>query len=369
MGRLIASIGIGGIQNATFTIVIEVLSTRHRAIGVLVASGGWTTGLVTLTGIAWLIRDWQHMQITISLCYLFNVLIWLFMAESPLWLLATKHFDHAERVLSRAIKKNKVADVDVTDIIKSYEEKMERERSLKKPTFAALFRYRCIRRTTLIMSFKSVLSTLLYYNLTYTSILLGSNPYLSFAVMACMEYPQKFISILFINCMKRRTAYVFLYVSAALCSLAVIFVPPGIWWVQLCFMLMTKLFSSCASSVNFIQISELYPTQIRTLASGWTVTTSRIGAILAPFTKELGIIIGPWAPKAVDCGVCVLSVVLALMLPETYRLTLPDTMDDVKRRSIKDKDTASAVTQNLDEEFPCMKDDKEPGMKGRLEGE
>ncbi|KAK8773675.1 hypothetical protein V5799_011795, partial [Amblyomma americanum] len=132
-----------------------------------------------------------------------------------------------------------------------------------------------------------VLSTLLYYNLTYTSILLGSNPYLSFVVMACMEYPQKFISIIFINYMKRRTAYVFLYVSAALCSLAVIFVPPGIWWVQLCFMLMTKLFSSCASSVNFIQISELYPTQVRTLATGWTVTTSRIGAILAPFTKEL----------------------------------------------------------------------------------
>ncbi|KAH8032668.1 hypothetical protein HPB51_000285 [Rhipicephalus microplus] len=171
IGRLIASIGVGGIQNATFTIAMEVLSTRHRAIGMLVASGGWTTGLVTLTGIGWLIRDWQHMQIVISLSYL--------------------------------------------------------ERTLKKPTFAALFRYRCLRRTSIILSFKSIFSTLLYYNLTYTSILLGTNPYLSFFLMACMEYPQKFIAIFFINSMKRRTAYVFLYASAALCSLAIIFIPSG----------------------------------------------------------------------------------------------------------------------------------------------
>ncbi|KAH9372195.1 hypothetical protein HPB48_019224 [Haemaphysalis longicornis] len=47
------------------------------------------------------------------------------------------------------------------------------------------------------------------------------------------------------------------------------------------------MFSSCASSVTFVQISELYPTQVRTLANGWSITTSRVGAILAPFTKEL----------------------------------------------------------------------------------
>ncbi|XP_050024455.1 organic cation transporter protein-like [Dermacentor andersoni] len=360
IGRLISSIGIGGIQNTTFTIAMEVLSTRHRALGMLVAGGGWTTGLVTLTGIAWLIRDWQHLQIVISLVYFGNFFIWLFMPESPLWLLATKHYKKAEIILKRAITRNKVTDVDVNEIIKSYEEKMERERSLKKPTFAALFRYRCIRRTSIILSFKSIFSTLLYYNLTYTSILLGTNPYLSFFVMACMEYPQKFIAIVFINCMKRRTAYVFLYVSAALCSLVVIFVPSDIWWLQLLFMLMTKLFNSCAGSVNFVQISELYPTQVRTLATGWTVTTSRVGAIVAPFTKELAVIIGPWAPKAVDCVVCVLSVLLALMLPETFKMTLPDTVDDVKRRSIKNDTEMKAIDlDKLNEEFLCMKTTEE----------
>lgn len=372
IGRLIASIGVGGIQNTSFTMAMEVLSTRNRALGVLFVSGGWTTGLVTLTGIAWLIRDWQHLQIVISLVYLGNFFIWLFMPESPLWLLATKHYKKAEKILKRAITMNKVTDVDVNEIIKSYEDKMERERSLKKPTFGALFRYRCIRRTSIILSFKSMFSTLLYYNLTYTSILLGSNPYLSFLVMACMEYPQKFIAIVFINYMKRRTAYMFLYTSAALCSLIIIFVPSDIWWLQLLFTLMTKLFNSCAGSVNTVQISEMYPTQMRTLAMGWTVTTSRVGAIVAPFTKELAVVIGPWAPKAVDCVICVLSVLLALMLPETFKMTLPDTVGDVKRRGIKNDTTMeSADLDKLNEEFPCMKttEEVEPVEKVSVKGE
>ncbi|XP_037514495.1 organic cation transporter protein [Rhipicephalus sanguineus] len=372
IGRLIASIGVGGIQNATFTIAMEVLSTRHRAIGMLVASGGWTTGLVTLTGIAWLIRDWQHMQIVISLAYLVNFFIWLFIPESPLWLLATKHYKKAESILKRATTKNNVTNVDVNQIIKSYEDKMERERTLKKPTFAALFRYRCLRRTSIILSFKSIFSTLLYYNLTYTSILLGTNPYLSFFLMACMEYPQKFIAIFFINSMKRRTAFAFLYSSAALCSLASIFIPSGLWWLQLFFMLITKVFTSCAGSVKFVQISEMYPTQVRTLASGWSVTTSRVGAIVAPFTKELAVIIGPWAPKAVDCTVCVLCIILSLMLPETFKMTLPDTVDDVKRRSIKDATKIEPDgLDKLNEEFPCVTSTEEDDAveKVSLDGE
>ncbi|XP_077553839.1 organic cation transporter protein-like isoform X1 [Haemaphysalis longicornis] len=364
MGRLIASIGIGGIQNTTFTIVMEVVSARYRAVAAMIASSGWTTGLLTLTGIGWLLRDWQHVQVAISLAYLVNCFIWLFMPESPMWLLATKHYKDAEEVLIAAVRKNKVSGADVSAIIKRYEDKMESERSLTKPTFAALFRYRCIRKTSIIISVKSILSTLLYYNLTYTSILLGSNPYITFAVMACMEYPQKVVAIFFINAMKRRTAYIFLYISAALCSVAVIFIPPGIWWLQLCFMLVTKMFSSCASSVTFVQISELYPTQVRTLANGWSITTSRVGAILAPFTKELAIVVGPWAPKAVDCAVCVLSVILALMLPETFKVTLPDTVDDIKRRSLKKRATvASEVSQA--EGQPCV---KKPG-EDRVEGE
>ncbi|CAN7937102.1 unnamed protein product [Ixodes hexagonus] len=330
IGRFVASVGIGGIQNTAFTLMMEVLSARHRALGSLISSGGWTLGLVTLTPFAWFIRDWVHLQVFMSLFFLINTTVWFFIPESPRWLLATRKYQRAGRVLKRAIKRNKVADVDLHGVIKDYEDRIEQEKMTKKPTFMALFRYRCIRRTTVIKSAMSLLDILLYYNLTYSSILIGANPYVSFLLMALMEIPVRIIAVLIVNYVKRRTSYVVLYGFTALCSLSAIFLPKDPWWLQLSFVLCAKFGALCGNAVNAVQLSELFPTKIRTLATGFMSVASRIGAILAPFTKELGVIVGPWAPRAVDCSACVAIAALGLFLPETFKATLPDTIEDVK---------------------------------------
>lgn len=112
------------------------------------------------------------------------------------------------------------------------------------------------------------------------------------------------------------------------------------WWLQFIFVLFTKIGSSCGSAVNYVQLSELYPTKIRTLATGFTITIGRIGAILAPFTKETGVVIGPWAPKSIDCFCCIACALLGLLLPETFKMALPDTVQDAKSRSIKKEKVA-----------------------------
>uniref|UniRef100_A0A0K8R636 Putative organic cation/carnitine transporter n=1 Tax=Ixodes ricinus TaxID=34613 RepID=A0A0K8R636_IXORI len=113
-----------------------------------------------------------------------------------------------------------------------------------KPTFMALFRYSCIRKITLIKSAMSLLDILLYYNLTYSSILIGKNPYVSFLSMAAMEFPVRIIGVIFVNYMKRRTSYVVLYGFTALCSLSAIFLPKDPWWLQLSFVICAKLHST-----------------------------------------------------------------------------------------------------------------------------
>ncbi|CAN8019503.1 unnamed protein product [Ixodes persulcatus] len=343
IGRFVASIGIGGIQNTTFTLVMESLSARHRALGSLVSNSGWTTGLLTLTGIAWFIRDWSQLQLAISLCFLVLVGMWFMLPESPRWLLAIGCYDRAAVTLRKAAKKNKVAGVDVDSVIAIYKEKMKLERMSRKPTFAALFQYSCLRRVTFIKSSMAMLNTLLYYNLTYSSILFGSNPYLSFALMAAMEYPSRIVSVLFINYVRRRASYALFYGFAAICSLSIIFLPKDPWWLPLCLILLTKLGGTSAAGVQHVQLSELYPTKVRTLATGFAITVSRFGAILAPFTKELGVMVGPWAPRAVDGGVCLTLVCLGLMLPETFKMPLPDNIQDIKQRGLKETRTGYLI--------------------------
>ncbi|KAL1482155.1 hypothetical protein MTO96_034000, partial [Rhipicephalus appendiculatus] len=224
IGRLVASLGLGGILNTTYTLSMEVLSARHRALGSLISTGGWTTGLLTLTGLAWLFRDWVIFQSVITIAALGSVINWFFIPESPRWLLAMGKYDEAREELERAARKNKVTGVSVEAIIKQFKDKISLDKLTTKPTFTELFRSRCIRITSCLLSTKSVLDTLVYYNLTYSSILLG-DPYLSFALVAAAEYPGRLLGVVSVNYLRRRTAYIALYSFASVCSAASIFVP------------------------------------------------------------------------------------------------------------------------------------------------
>lgn len=338
IGRFVASLGLGGILNTTYTLSMEVLSVNHRALGSLISTGGWTTGLLTLTGLAWLFRNWMVFQGVITVAAFASVVNWFFLPESPRWLLAMGRYDEAREELERAVRKNKVTGVSVEAVIKEIKDKISLDKLTSKPTFTDLFRSRCIRLTSCLLSAKAVMDTLVYYNLTYSSILLG-DPYLSFALVAAAEYPGRLIGVAAINYLRRRTAYIVLYLFASICSAAAIFVPAEASWALMTSALLAKMGLIAAHCVNVVQMSELYPTKLRTTAMGVTITMSRIGAMLAPFTKELGVVFYPWVPKVVDITMCTCLILVSLPLPETFKEPLPDTLHDIKKakKDIKGK--------------------------------
>nr|XP_054920982.1 organic cation transporter protein-like isoform X2 [Dermacentor andersoni] len=155
IGRFVASLGLGGILNTTYTMSMEVLSARHRALGSLISTGGWTTGLLTMTGLAWLFRDWMLFQGVITIAALGGAVNWFFIPESPRWLLAMGRYDEAREELEKAVRKNKVTGVSVEAIIKEFKDKISKDKLSSKPTFADLFRSRSIRITSCLLSSKS----------------------------------------------------------------------------------------------------------------------------------------------------------------------------------------------------------------------
>ncbi|XP_077506831.1 organic cation transporter protein-like isoform X2 [Amblyomma americanum] len=350
IGRFVASLGLGGILNTTYTLSLEVLSAPNRALGSFISTGGWTTGLLTFAGLAWLCRDWLLLQGVITVAALASIVNWIFIPESPRWLLAMGRYDEARKELQKAVRKNKVKGISVEAIVKEYKDKISLDNLTAKPTFTDLFRSRCIRMTSCLLCAKAVLDTLVYYNLTYSSILLG-DPYLSFALVAAAEYPGRLLGVVAVNYLRRRTSYIALYIFASLCSGAAIFVPPHASWALMATALLSKMGIIAAHCVNVVQITELYPTKLRTTAMGFTITMSRVGAILAPFTKELGVVFAAWAPKVVDIAVCASLILVSVPLPETFKAPLPDTLHEIKqaRRTAK-KSTAEAEAQPMREQ-------------------
>lgn len=62
---------------------------------------------------------------------------------------------------------------------------------------------------------------------------------------------------------------------------------PEVVWLQLSLVMAGKLCVHCAYSALCVQIAECFPTVVRAVALGSGLTASRVGAIVAPFFRDI----------------------------------------------------------------------------------
>ena len=79
----------------------------------------------------------------------------------------------------------------------------------------------------------------------------------------------------------------------------------------------------------YLMTCEMYPTNLRSQAVGTASSISRIFCAMAPFLKPLSKIYQP-LPMLVIGVPILISVGLALRLPETFKKELPQTMKTAK---------------------------------------
>ncbi|XP_041369552.1 organic cation transporter protein-like [Gigantopelta aegis] len=312
-----------------FVIGMELVGPTKRTYVGLVIEFFWCIGLIILAGVAYLIRDWRYLQLSLTLPVVFFFAYWWLLPESPRWLLSRGRLDEAEVIIKRIAKSNGV----------TMRKSIMRDITLHEGPHAkitAMFTSPVLLLRCVIIFFNWLAINIIYYGLGLNVSNLSGNVYLNFVISSLVELVAYIILIFIMDKTGRKKLYLVSMLLGGIACLATVF--PVMYgtkahtWVTVTLSMVGKFGASAAFGVIYVFSAELFPTVIRQSGIGACSIFEGIGGMVAPYIADLGILLGGHfasiLPLIVFGGVTVVAGLTSLGLPETQNKKLPETIED-----------------------------------------
>lgn len=289
--RFVGMLGVGGAQTLFLTYISEFTppKLRGRFIGIMLSGMGWGPLLVSLTGLTVTpLMGWQGPYLVCLVPLLVLPFVYLYLYESPRYLLSQGREDRANRIIWRLEEKARIEPAPIETVQPS--EFSRRKPSLRESfltVFSPTWRVRtvalAISCSFLIFSFSGWTSWF-----PSISVMIGYSQTSTFEVLTITSLAQVagFFAGAFLSDAMGRRKTIFLSVPImALANFASPFtaniVELGLVSSVLCF------FVNVACTALFSFISESYPTVVRATATAVNRTVAVVGLATAPGTLGL----------------------------------------------------------------------------------
>ncbi|XP_077144550.1 putative solute carrier family 22 member 31 [Ranitomeya variabilis] len=329
--RIVFGAALAGILLSFYITRLELCPPGLRLMITMIGGFFWLGGKLLLPGMAVLCSDWKILQGAImgSLLLLFGY--WccrLLFPESPRWLLATQQLNRCKTelcVFSRGNGIDTGEDFASRDTlfseIDSLWEGFPRPRYY---SFCSLFGTRLIWRNALILGFTTFIGCGITPCFARNLMALGGSfPYFLQAgseLLACI-----FLCIT-VNHWGRRAVLLLCTILTGFCSLLLLALTPYLFTaISIAISVLGSLSAHAVVMLSVFYASEVLPTVIRGSGLGVILGLSMLGRASLPI-----IILqqrsGYFLHHVVLSSFCILSVLSLLLLPETKRKGLPDTL-------------------------------------------
>lgn len=224
-------------------------------------------------------------------------------------------------------------------------------RNENKLSFIDLFKWKNLRKYTLILCLVYGCNSFIYYGFALSvGDFGGSNLFIAFTIAGLAEIPGMAFAIICMKILPRKTANLLIFVTTGLlCALQ----PPLKYynqqWLQQATMMIAKIFNTSSFEVIRYQSMELFPTSIRQSAHSSFCLAGRIGSLLAPFIKELSQVTNSYVPPAIYAFLCFSTALLMRVIPETKGSDLSDTLLEAEnfRGTVKRQKSAPTTKSTL----------------------
>ncbi|XP_076077761.1 organic cation transporter protein-like [Mytilus galloprovincialis] len=328
--RCVSGFAVGGLLGTGFVLGMEIVGPTKRSWAGLVFEFFWAAGAMILALAAYLIRDWRHLNLVMSVPpVLFLSYIWL-VPESPRWLLIKGKIQEAEAILEKTARLNKrILPSDTLEKI-SFASK---HRGL--PLWKACTHPIIMYQLTVIL-FGWMIVSMVFYGLAMNSGNIGGNLYLNFFMSSFAELIGFAGCLAALHKIGRRPAFaISVLISGAACLLTifpVLYASTEYQWTAMVLSTLGKVNVSAAFAVMFLYSGEIFPTVIRNSALGIAAFFARVGGMIAPYIIDIAAYIehdiGKATPLLIFGVTAVVAGIFALKLPETKGVALPETLED-----------------------------------------
>ncbi|KAL0119150.1 hypothetical protein PUN28_009627 [Cardiocondyla obscurior] len=330
--RFVVGLTIPAIYQIPFIISLELVGPNYRSFVTVMTCTFYTMGLCMLAGVTYLIRDWRTLALITSAPFLVYFFYWWFLPESPRWLLAKGRLSEANDILET------LARVNGKELPASFKQKLrqrmtmsrsksEEERLRTGPGVLSLFKLPNMRLKTCLITLNWFANNMVYVGLSYYGPALGNEEHLSFLFSSLAEIPSYIACWIVMDRWGRRWPLCLCMVVAGVSCIATVLLSPDAVMETLVLFLISKSAISASFLIIYPFAGELYPTQLRGVAIGFSAYISGLGLIIIPFVTYLGrenLVL----PLVILGVISVIGGLSGLRLPETLHHRLPQTVEE-----------------------------------------
>lgn len=289
--------------------------------------------------------------------------------ESARWLIANRKYQRARDELRRAAKINGKLVDNIDSKIEQFnrqvlhEELGDTEQRKKMGiwrSILAIFTNMHLLKDTMSVFVLLFVAEVVYFSLTLNVADLGGSLYINSIISGLSELVSIAFCAILLAHLSRRMCLSFLLLASTFSYLlmALVNIYEDSFSVPL--ILVVNGFAKLTAIGNLMVIilvsQEVFPTVIRQFGTSLCITVGKAGSAFAPFTHELGQVIGQSYCFAMFSLICLSCAIIPFVLSETGNRELPDTVIDVEEgindaRSTnltnQDKGTKTSVCQSL----------------------
>ncbi|XP_078535044.1 solute carrier family 22 member 7-like [Lissotriton helveticus] len=259
----LSGMALSGFPMITQALGLEWVGLKHRTFVGCLMNIYWSFGIVILSLLAYLIRDWRWLYVVVTTPYVLGIISIWWLPESARWLLTKGKVKEAHALLIRCSSMNGHPQLSSNINTEVLSKVADDENTGRNYSFVDLFRTPVLRKVSICIASVWFASSLSYYGISLNIRGFELDMYMTQFLFGAVEIPFRLGIYILLKKGGRRHALAWTLLLTGFCIGINIVIPISFGVLRTTIAVIGKGFAGAAFTTIYLFTAELYPTVLR----------------------------------------------------------------------------------------------------------